>query len=679
MCNYNCPLPTVHCPLNMRNTLKIAFLLAMLLLSHTMYAGNPSDWKIAYDKVNKTLRLTRPSGSVDLQLYASYKLNGQLITTKDYAANVVTVKPLKDAFGKGSVLQVTYRDDKLPTLVQSFYQYPGKDYLLTDFTLQAASGNIASNYMAPVNISDATQALGTGDNRALFVPFDNDKWIRFQSHPLNFNTLTSYETTALFNGNSRKGLVVGSIEHDFWKSAVIMNKTNDGNGYALTCYGGVADSTTRDIVPHGAKEGNTIRSPKVLLGVFNDWRTGMEAYGTANAIIAPVRPWKKAMPVGWNSWGVLQFNLNYEKALEVSDFFKENLQPAHFVNSDGEIVIGLDSGWDSFSEEQLKDFVQHCKANGQIAGIYWTPFTDWGKRPDATIKEATEYTFKDVYLYVNGHPQDLDGAYAIDPTHPAIEARMKKVSDLFHRCGFQYVKIDFMAHGAINADKWYNPQVKSGIAAYNYGMQLIDKYFGDMYINLSIAPIFPAQYAQSRRIACDAWNKIKDTEYTLNAVSYGWWINNIYKFNDADHVVLQQATEGENRARVTSAVVTGLFISGDDFSKGGSEEGKTKAKQFLTNAEVNAAAMGHSFRPVEGTGARSEDQFVLTDKQGNTWYAIFNYTDNARSIQLPLDRIGLDAKKHYKVRDLWSHKDIDASQTIDIPAKDVRFLKINSK
>ena len=53
---------------------------------------------------------------------------------------------------------------------------------------------------------------------------------------------------------------------------------------------------------------------------------------------------------------------------------------------------------------------------------------------------------------------------------------------------------------------------------YNYVIQLLDKYFGDMYINLSISPVFPAHYAQSRRIACDAWNNMKDTEYTLSLI-----------------------------------------------------------------------------------------------------------------------------------------------------------------
>ena len=113
---------------------------------------------------------------------------------------------------------------------------------------------------------------------------------------------------------------------------------------------------------------------------------------------------------------------------------------------------------------------------------------------------APEYKYKDIYLYANGKPQELDGAYAIDPTHPAVEAMMKKTSSLFHRTGFEYVKMDFMTHGAMEADKWYLPEVTTGIQGYNYGMQLLDKYFGDMYINLSISPVFPAQYAQSRRI-----------------------------------------------------------------------------------------------------------------------------------------------------------------------------------
>lgn len=127
-----------------------------------------------------------------------------------------------------------------------------------------------------------------------------------------------------------------------------------------------------------------------------------------------------------------------------------------------------------------------------------------------------------------------------------------------------------------------------------------------MYINLSISPVFPSQYAQSRRIACDAWNKIKDTEYTMNAVSYGWWQDLVYQYNDADHIVLKDATEGENRARITSGIITGLYILGDDFSVDGDASAKSRSLSLLTREEINNVATGVAFRPVEGNGEASE-------------------------------------------------------------------------
>ena len=639
--------------------------------------NNTVKWKVAYNTMTNGFTIKKGKDEITNNLYATYMLNGKEFSSKDYSKRTYKSKRINDQFGKGKVSIITYIGEGLPILTQYFYMYNEKDYLLTEFTVESPDGIISSNYMAPVNIDDINIIQASTENRALFVPFDNDCWIRYQSHPLNFDELVSYEVSSVFDNSSRIGLVIGSVEHDNWKTAVKMKSDHSNGLNSIVCYGGVADKLTRDSKPHGSLSGKLIKSPKILLGLFDDWRSGMDEFGEANALIAPPKEWNKAIPFGWNSWGVLQFNLTFSKAMEVSDFFRQNLQDKGFVNSDNTVYIGLDSGWNRFSEEELKEFVNKCKANGQIAGIYWTPFTDWGKNPESIVHDATEYKFKDIYVYANGKPQELDGAFAIDPTHPAIEKRMRVTSDLFRRCGFEYVKMDFMTHGAMEGDKWYNPEIKTGIQAYNYGMKLLNQYFEDMYINISISPTFPAQYAQSRRIACDAWNKIKDTEYTMNAVSYGWWIDKVYQFNDADHIVLKEATKGENRARVTSAVITGLYIAGDDFSVDGPDEGKMKSLKFFTNKDINAIATGVSFKPVEGSGEKSENQFIRIDQE-NMYYVYFNYGEEDVYINIPFERIGLNVLKEYNACELWRNESIDMKKPLLVPGKDVAVVLIKN-
>ena len=623
------------------------------------------DWVLNY---NNGINVYHDGQEIAHDIHAEFNINnaGNIVSSKEYSGKKFNVQNINDEFGKGKMWTITYSAAKRPTLIHTFRIY--NDFLLTDIKVASADSSIKVNYMAPI-VANTDSVLYSRNRRKLFVPFDNDAWIRYNSTQHIDSTLRSYEVTCVYDAGKRDGIVMGSIEHDKWKNAIELSDKR----HSLKIFSGAADKLTRDVHQHGWLEGNNIKSATFMIGRFNDWREGMEKFADNNATVAPRRAWGKAMPIGWNSWGALAFDVNHTNSTEVVRFFANDLLPHSFVNADGLLYTGLDSGWNSFSDHDLKDFADQCVANRQVPCIYWTPFTDWSKDPERTIP-GTNYKYKDVYLYADGKPQELDGAYAVDPTHPAIKKMMEDVAALFRKCGYKYVKMDFMTHGRMEADHWYDKDIHTGTEAYNYGMQLLDNIFSDMYLNLSISPIFPAQYAQSRRIACDAWNKIKDTEYTMNALSWGWWIDKVYQYNDADHVVLRDATEGENRARITSSIITGLFITGDDYSAKGDESVKSRARKYLTNSDVNAIATGRSFRPLNGDNDNSENMFIRKEADGTVYLAAFNYTDNNLTITLPLQRMGI--KTPQSITELWSHKNISKDEKITIPQKDVMIFKL---
>ena len=84
-------------------------------------------------------------------MYASYQWEGKEIKTSDYARHKISTGKVSDSFGKGHIYKVEYTDKELPELTQYFYLYPDKEYILTDFTVEAKE-EISSAKMAPVNV-----------------------------------------------------------------------------------------------------------------------------------------------------------------------------------------------------------------------------------------------------------------------------------------------------------------------------------------------------------------------------------------------------------------------------------------------------------------------------------------------------------------------------------------------
>ncbi|OQP40353.1 hypothetical protein A4D02_15665 [Niastella koreensis] len=614
--------------------------------------------------------------------YAIYKEGEKEITSKELGVGkYIELYQFVETRVRGGAID-WYHNGKQIRL--SFTTYPVQNYFYT--TLEITGQHAATNYISP--LAGARVVMdSTGDNRALTVPFDNDMWARFNAQPFQQANFTSSEVTALYNNDNYHGLVIGSKWHNDWKTGITV-KAGNARSVTVTAFGGLADSNiTHDKIPHGKVviKDSVCISPSILIGICDDWRIGMEEYAgeIQHYNSQGIAKWEKATPVGWNSWGVLQTKISLDKAKSVVDFFYDSCKA--FRTADGSLFIDLDSFWDNMIKggldgdvSQLKEFVAYCKSKGFKPGIYWAPFTDWGKF-DRKM-EGSAYSYAQAWTKQNGLPVDMDGALALDPTHPGTKARIEFYLNHFKKLGFEMIKIDFLGHGALESDHFYDPKITTGMQAYNMGMKFIDSVLDNkMLVYAAISPTMAtAPYVHMRRIACDAFSAIDNTEYTLNSTGYGWWESHLYNYVDADHVVFNKESEGANRARLAAALVTGTLITGDDYSSTG--PWSQTAKKLLQNKSLlEVIKDGHSFRPVDAnTGNKAVNVFVKT--VGDKLYlAVFNYSNNPLKYTFPLTRLGLSQSTKYYSTELFSGNNTTWSGTVEltVPSSDAMIYIVN--
>jgi hypothetical protein len=230
----------------------------------------------------------------------------------------------------------------------------------------------------------------------------------------------------------------------------------------------------------------------------------------------------------------------------------------------------------------------------------------------------------------------------------------------YKAAGLDFLRMDFVELGALEGVHYRKGA--TGMQAYNEGMRYIAELIGEtMQINLAISPIFPYQYAHSRRISCDVNFTIRNTEYQLNSLAYGWWLDRLYSFNDPGNVAFEpKGNPHEARSRVNAAAIcSGEIVNVNDLTK---PEQQAMAKAYLTNPGLMALARkGVCFRPVEGdTGSLAPDVFVWRD--GDAWYlAFFNYSRDEASKKVSLARAGMDGSAAYSVTDVWSGEEFEVS------------------
>ncbi|WP_369374716.1 hypothetical protein AB1046_09680 [Promicromonospora sp. Populi] len=668
--------------------------------------------------------------------YSGVRIGDEFVTTKQYdGACRVTARNV-----------VTCAKPGLPTLRQVFV-FDGDRSFSVQLDVTGTDGAVTTSMMVPIMTDQRRSVdLGTdGDNRMVLVPFDNDHWVRYETPAIEDVTPArrSFEVTAFIDDTSRRGLVVGSLDRDTWKSGIVADGNSRGGLDRLQAAAGLTDWSydygddmnkyqfNRELKPHGDVSGATVSSPRMFVGFYPDWRTGMETFGRAAAEIAQSRTWSDGTPFGFNTWGGLGARGGDAAVMdEVSEFLAEETPAFRNTESAMGPYVGVDSYWDkmlapeySFEDpetswSELEQYVADVRARDQEPALYFQPFANfWREGLDEPIggtalcPTCENQTFREMALKVNGIPVNIDGAWALDPTNPGVQNRARIALSKFRELGVRYVKLDFLTHGYVEADSWYDADVHTGQEAFRQGMAQVVDYVGDdMFIDLAISPLFASEFAHARRISCDVhgalnnWHPTepdryqKSTEYLLNSLTYGWWLDEVYAFNDGDHIQFGNYEydsnanayllddpypsiwpEGQNRARVTSAVITGVYQVSEDLTATGNAVIKQRARDLLQNPDINRIAeLGRSFAPVQaGPDAfTASDTFVLHDG-GTTYVAAFNYGSSARRVDLPLRELGLGGGR-YDVTELWTGQEtrVTGSLRTTVPAEDVRVYAI---
>lgn len=680
-------------------------------------------WSVRLNSTHHTITLSNHNQPIVAQAMATaITAQGDTLKSALYPQVKLSKSAVTTAWGKGT--RYTYRYSGLngaPDMMQSFYFYPSLPYMLVEGAVEAEGKGIVEVYNLCPLVSETAVALPlpTSDNKVYNMPFANDNWATYNAEAWTpGKPVTSCEATALFNAADRKGIVIGSVDHSEWKSAITVTPEKGNVLGSFKLEAGYIGIRTWDVVPnkatslrHGAVKGHIVNSPLFMVGVFSDWRTGLETYGEANTVLCPKYEWTKDSSLfGWQSWGGMAFGLNYKSAMSLLDFFAKELLPVGFKNREGRCHIVLDSGWNALNDEQLAAFVARCKELGCVPGIYTTPFSYWGGE-DAVAGNSDWEGGKlgEMVLKTEGKYRHIVG-WSLDPTHPAVKEWNRKTFQKFRDLGFEFVKIDFMNNGSQEADSWYLPEITTGMQAYNYGLDYIKEFAGDMMLDFSIAPVFPAK-AHVRRIGCDAWGRLNQSMYTLNCINGSWWLDRVYAFNDPDHMCLSpvpvctsgSVDEQESRIRYTCGLITGMTLMGGTYAYDGDEkmhEGKpTKivgsdaerelAARICSNADLTEVGrIGRTFRPVEGrfehlstlyhqNDVMTDNEFIY-DTPEAFYYVVFNYGDNLdRYPYTPnYDRLGIAPSDFTSVKELWTGTTHSLPTfQVDVPTRDVRIYR----
>ncbi|MBS1564090.1 MAG: hypothetical protein JST39_06860, partial [Bacteroidetes bacterium] len=654
--------------------------------------------------------------------------------------HLVTADAIRDPLGKGTCINVAHESaGRSVRLIQYITFYDDAPFVLVSVEGTGTSGAqvLETRDISPLSVLPAYEGAVLFPGKQGIItdyPFDNDSWVdvvaRTWPTPEGSGVSgMSYELVSAYDPQAGGSFVAGSIMHDFWKTGLRYGSGLRANRLdSLIVSGGVStrdnpalpDSYggkdgTHDYMPHGTQSGASVYSPLVYLSATGDITRDLQQFGALNGKVNGYSAWKKPAPFYWNSFGVEDV-LGYRKVMMPLDVAKISDYIASLPNFSqaGQPVISIDSyDGDLYSTSVLQSIGRYTRKKGQQLGFYFIPFSLWTWKNginDAKLN-GTDHPLRDVILrddngnYIPYKDGDF-GAFPIDPTHPYtrdfIINQIKKAKEIDAR----FIKIDFLTAGALEAAHHYDPNVRTGIQAYNYGMKmlrhLVDSIMGpDIFIWQAISPLFPSQYTHTRFLSTDVYSHLRNSmpgylhygstcASMISATNFWWTQGNLWPYTNMDVVVMKRFQKNKEislqdvKVRLYCMLVMGSILGdGSDFRD---KEAAERGRELLDNKAICALfSRPKAFTPLRFPVGTTQDQQVSLYLPGTDtlMVAAFNFRlDTAFTETFTRQKVGWQESKAYRLEELLSGRVVghlrkgQQSFQLEVPVADATVVRL---
>jgi alpha-galactosidase len=388
----------------------------------------------------------------------------------------------------------------------------------------------------------------------------------------------------------------------------------------------------------------------------------------------------KDPPSGWCSW------YHYYGTDDVDDI-RKNMQAIQASPLNGRLqVIQIDDGWnrsrnaarnwgdwlpDGKYPAGMKALADEIHTNGFQAGLWLAPFS-----VDAASQLYQDHP--DWLVQASGAEGELDplaapgGVFGLDLTRPEVQQFVRETfRRVFTDWKFDYIKIDFISHGAIEGRR--ADRTKTGIEAFRIGMKIIREEAGpDKFILNCGSPITASVgLCDGMRIGMDVGGRwfapmnLKEWRHgnccikaAANSTLWRQWMHGIWWHNDPDCIVLRRKPVAEELKKFIRNPLQDRLIHAEEFGLTEEESGCWLRLVWMSggmlilseNAAEIAADQWHRLKQMDKPNTQpvcwiddyqDPELGMLRTVTGPLMVGLFNLSDQTADVSLEAGKLGI--------------------------------------